>query len=381
MTQPSVIADEEPSPDPRVAAAARLGAERRRVFLLASLAAIVTPSLGYLAGTWEAAWYLLASTWWPLPLRAALFLLALHLVLAFVAVPFAFYGGFILPRAFGLSRQRFRGWVRDWLLSVLLGAIMGTLAGGALLWSTTRLGSHWWWAFGLVATAAIPLVGFLVPYLVVPLFFRQQPLSDEGMGARVRALLARAGAEVREVCSLDSSRRTAEANAAVIGMGRSRRVVIADTLLAEFQPAEVEAVVAHEIGHHVRRDVPRLLAIHLALTWAGILLAALVAPRALPLLGIPHLAYVPAYPVLLSAAELFFLLAAPLTNWWSRRLEANADRFALRLTSDPAAFAAAMRRLAAQNLVELRPPRWAEVLFGTHPALYRRIALAEEWAA
>ena len=192
-------------------------------------------------------------------------------------------------------------------------------------------------------------------------------------------LVNRAGAPVRDVCSLDFSRRTAEANAAVIGLGRSRRVVIADTLLAEFTPGEVDAVVAHELGHHVHRDVQRLLLGNAVLMWLGLFVASRLATAAMPVLSLPSLAYVPGYPVVFFIVELFFLLMSPLLNWWSRRLESGADRFALQLTGDPSAFAAAMRRLGSQNLVELCPPRWSEVLLASHPALGRRIRLAESW--
>jgi STE24 endopeptidase len=183
------------------------------------------------------------------------------------------------------------------------------------------------------------------------------------------------------VCSLDFSRRTAEANAAVIGMGRSRRVVIADTLLAEFTPNEVDAVVAHELGHHVHHDVQLLLVGNALLLWAGLFAASRLTPLALPLLSLPSLAYVPGYPALLFVVELLLLIVSPLVNWWSRRLESGADLFALRLTHDPAAFAGAMRRIGCQNLVEQCPPRWSEVLLGSHPALHRRIAMAEAWKA
>jgi STE24 endopeptidase len=183
------------------------------------------------------------------------------------------------------------------------------------------------------------------------------------------------------VCSLDFSRRTAEANAAVIGLGSSRRVVIADTLLAEFSAGEVDAVVAHELGHHVNRDVQALLLGNAVLIWVGLLAAARLSDSALPLLSLPSLAYVPGFPMLFFVVELYFLVATPLLNWWSRRLESRADRFALQLTGDPLAFAAAMRRIGCQNLIELCPPRWSEVLLASHPALQRRIELAQSWSA
>ena len=138
-------------------------------------------------------------------------------------------------------------------------------------------------------------------------------------------------------------------------------------------------MVAHELGHHVNRDVQRLLLGNALLMWLGLWLAARAAPLALPVLSLPSLSYVPGYPVLLFVVELFFLVLSPALNWWSRRLETGADRFALKLTGDPGAFAGAMRRIGGQNLVELRPPRWSEVLLATHPALFRRIQLAESY--
>jgi Zn-dependent protease with chaperone function len=365
----------------REAAAARLGTQRRRVFVIATIASLLAPLLPYITGVWESLWFGLAATPLPLVARVAVFLIVFHLVIAIVVIPIGYYSGYVLPRAFGLSRQSVRDWSLDWMKGTLLTTFLGVLVAGAFLWSVDRFGSSWWWVVALFLTAIGLVLVFATPYVLVPLFFKMRPLADQATADRIRALVRRAGAEISEVCSLDFSRRTAEANAAVIGMGRSRRVVLADTLLAEFPPNEVDAVIAHEIGHHVHHDVQRLLLGNGLLIWIGLAIAGAASPAALPLLSLPSLSYVPGYPVVFAVAELFFVLIAPITNWWSRRLESAADRFALELTSDPAAFAGAMRRLAHQNLVEIHPPRWAEVLLASHPALHRRIALAQSWSA
>ncbi len=363
------------------AAAARLGAERRRLFIANALLPLFALLLPYLTGTWETLWFTLAATLLPLWLRTLAFLLIMHAALALVMLPLSYYGGYVLAHAFGLSRQTPRAWLVDWLKGALLGTLLGTLVGGAFVWIVISFGAAWWWVFGLLVSVLMVVLVFVTPYVLVPLFFKMRPLADEPTVERIRALVGRAGTPVRDVCSLDFSRRTAEANAAVIGLGRSRRVVIADTLLAEFTPGEVDAVVAHELGHHVHRDVQRLLLGNSVLMWLGLALAARLAPAALPVLSLPSLDYVPGYPVLLAVTEFFFLLASPVLNWWSRQLESAADHFALQLTRDPGAFAGAMERMGCQNLIEHRPPRWAEVLLATHPALHRRIALANAWAA
>lgn len=387
MAAERLVPDEaEPAPRPpltdpeRAAMAAELGRGRRRLWLVGLPIGLLAPILPYLTGTWETIWYGLAGWEWPLPLRVALFLPLVHLLLAGVSLPLA-HAGYRLAVRFGLSRQTGRQWLADWLKAVLLGTAVATIGGGLFVWSVATFDTAWWVAFGVGISAGILLMTFLVPYVVVPLFFKMKPLEDRAVVERVHAVAQRAGAQVQAVCTLDFSRRTAEANAAVIGFGRSRRVVLADTLLAEFAPDEVDAVVAHELGHHVHRDVPRLLALSLGLTWLGLALGAWAAPWALPLLSLPSLAYVPGYPVLLAVAEAFWLLLMPVSNSVSRRIESAADRFALRVTGQPVAFANAMRRLATQNLIEMQPPRWAEVLLASHPPVYRRVAMAERWSA
>ena len=361
----------------RERAAARLGVERRRLFLISTVVGLAAPVLPYLSGAWETAWFALAATPLPLPIRTLIFLVGMHLALALVMLPLGYYGGYVLQREYGLGRQTRVAWALDWLKATLLGLVLGSAVGGVFVWTVTSSGANWWWVFGLFVSGVGLALVFLTPYVLVPLFFKMRPLADVETAERIHALGQRAGAPVRDVCSLDFSRRTAEANAAVIGIGRSRRVVIADTLLAEFSAGEVDAVVAHELGHHIHRDVQRLLLGNAAAIWLGLFAASRVAPLALPVLSLPSLAYVPGYPMLLFVVEVYFLVLGPLLSWWSRRLETAADRFSLELTRDPAAFAAAMRRIGCQNLIELRPPRWAEVLLASHPALYRRIQLAE----
>jgi STE24 endopeptidase len=356
-------------------AARTLAALRRRLFFVATAVGLIATWALWASGASIAAWSALVSM--PYRIGLVIYVALTLVVLALIAAPIAFYRGHVVSHHFGLSTQSVGGWLMDWLKGTALGTALMTAAGVGfclLLWTTPEL---WWLLAGLIWTALMIALTFLAPYVLLPLFFKPRPLDDPSLVAMIENLADRAGTSVAGVSRLDFSRRTNEANAAVIGFGRSRRVVLADTLLESFSPAEIEAVVAHELGHHVHRDVARLLIAQTVLTFVGLGLAALFGDRLmLTVSGLP-LAAPETLPLVLLVSEIGGLLVMPFLNGWSRSIEAQADTFAFDLLGDGRPFAAAMRRLADQNLAEERPPRWAELLLYTHPPIFRRIARAE----
>jgi Zn-dependent protease with chaperone function len=355
--------------------AAALAATRRRLFLIGTVVSLAAPLVLWATGVGAAAWNALAGlpVWLGIPLYVAL----ITLMLTLVAVPLGYYGGYVLTHRYGLSTQTLRGWIVDWSKSTLLGLVLATAAGSVfylILWATP---TYWWIAFGVIATLAILTLTFIAPYVIVPIFFKPEPLDDPAMVELIESLAERAKTSVAGVSRLDFSRRTNEANAAVIGYGRSRRVVLADTLLSSFTPDEIEAVVAHELGHHVHRDVRRLMIVQTIVMFLGLGLAALVADPLLAAIGAGPLASPSTFLLVLAAAEVFGLLTMPFLNGFSRKVEAQADTYAFDLLGSGRAFADAMRRLADQNLAEERPPRWAEIVLCSHPPIAERIARAE----
>ena len=231
----------------------------------------------------------------PFAVRTVLFLLVLSTWWwRWCCCPSATTRGYVLPRAFDLGRQTAKAWAVDWLKGTLVGAALGTLIGAGFMWIVLSWPDSWWWIFwraGHRGRTGPRLRDAICPGAAV---LQDAAAPRRGDTTRIHRLVERAGTPVKDVCTLDFSRRTAEANAAVIGIGRSRRVVLADTLLAEFEPGEVDAVVAHELGHHVHRDVQRLLVGNAVLIWFGLAVAAWAAPAALPVLSLPSLGYVPA---------------------------------------------------------------------------------------
>jgi STE24 endopeptidase len=363
---------------PRSEAARRLAAARRRLFLASTAAGLAAPWLLWASGLSDAAWRAIAGLplgHWP---DLALYVEFVLGLLALLGLPFGWYGGYRLAHQFRLSRQTPRAWFTDWLKAALLGLVLGGLATVALYATVALAGPTWWVLFAGLASLAMIVLTFVAPYLLVPIFYRMQPLEDETTVRAVQQLAAAAGARVRNVSTLDFSRKTVEANAAVIGFGRSRHVVLADTLLSEFTLPEIRSVVAHELGHHVHRDVFRLLVIQCGLIWVGLAVAMAEGQPLLALIGARGGLPEPAnLPLLLVGAEFLGLATMPLGNALSRRLEAAADTFALDLTDDPGAFASSMRKLAGQNLAEASPPRWAELVLHSHPSIERRIRSAE----
>jgi STE24 endopeptidase len=294
---------------------------------------------------------------------------------AVLTAPLAWLRAFWLPRRHGLLHQSLAGWLGDRIKAAAVGGGLGLVVLEVIygLLAATAL----WWLLAAAALVAIQaLVALVVPIWLLPLFYRLAPLRDEDLRRRLLRLVERVGVPAVDVCVADQSRKSRTANAAVIGLGRTRRIVVFDTLLAGFTPAEIESVLAHEMAHHVHRDPWRALGLQAAVTvvtlgLADVLLRAGTGPWALEGPADPA-----GLPWLLLVLGALGLLATPLVNAYSRRLERRADDFALAITRDPDAFVGAMERLAALNLAERRPHPLKEALLYSHPSIERRIARA-----
>ena len=355
--------------------AAELAATKRRLFLLGTGVGIVAPWALWGSGLSSGLWASLDafSPWLGVPIQVGV----ITLLLATISTPQSFYGGYVVGHRYGLSTQSVGGWIADWVKSTALIVVLTTIAASLFYATIWTVPSYWGLAFWLEAMAGVIVLTFVAPYVFVPLFFKPKPVEDPGVVLLIEDLVRQTGTTVAGVSQLDFSRRTQEANAAVIGFGKSRRVVLGDTLLASFTPSEIRAVVAHELGHHIHRDVPKLLAVQAAVMAVGLALAAAFGDPLVQLFGAASLADPAAYPLLTLGIALYGLLCLPAVNWFARAVEADADTYAVQLLGDGRPLAAAMRRLADQNLAETWPPRWAEILLYTHPPIGRRVERAE----
>lgn len=310
----------------------------------------------------------------------AIYSAVLYLVYAVVTLPLSLYGGFSLPHRFGLSNQSLLDWMGDWLKSTGLGLVLGLLLIEVLYVLLASYPDTWWIPAGVGLVAFNVILANLAPVLLVPIFYKQRPLADQDLVNRLTRLAERAGTRVQGVYVMNQSSKTPAANAALMGLGNTRRIVLGDTLVERFAPDEIETVMAHELGHHVHADIPKLIIAESAATFVGLYVASLVLRWATNAFQFNSVADVAAFPLLAGTLGVIGTLSMPLTNAFSRWLEREADRYALEATGKPKAFAAAMIRLANQNLAELRPARWVEVLLYDHPALGERIAAANAFA-
>jgi STE24 endopeptidase len=294
--------------------------------------------------------------------------------------PLGWVRGWWLPRRYGLLHQPLAAWLGDRLKAALIGGVLGlvTLEVIYLLIAATP----WWWlAAAAVLLAVQVLVAFVFPVWLVPLFYRLVPLADEGLRQRLLALARRAGVSVVGVWVADQSRKSRTANAALAGLGRTRRIILFDTLVDQFAPAEIEAVLAHELAHHVHRDIRRGLALQALLTLFALGVADVALRRGASPWGLDGPADPAGVPWLGLVMIAIGAVTAPLASAFSRRLERQADDFALATTGDLAGFVAAMERLASLNLAERRPHRLKEILLYSHPSIDRRIARAQARSA
>ena len=311
----------------------------------------------------------------------ALYVTGLVALEELVLLPLALYRGLFLERRYGLSSESARSWFRDRGKAVALGFVLA-LGGAELVYLAMRLTPAWWWLLSSAVFIAVVMgIAAIAPLVLLPLFYRFTPLTRDSLRARLVSLSERAGVPVLGVYEWGLGDKTRRANAALVGTGRTRRIIVSDTLLAEYSDDEIEVILAHEIAHHVHRDIlAGLLAEALLIVTALFVGAGALALWWQPL-GLSGPDDVAGLPLLLLAAGAVSIAATPCVNALSRWNERRADRYALALTHRPGAFISAMKRLAAQNLAEARPSKAALWLFHTHPPIEQRIEAARNFTS
>ena len=296
-----------------------------------------------------------------------------------VSFPFDFYGGYVLACRENLCNQSPVGWFWDRCKGLGLLLLLGGSASGVFLMIMAEWPAHWWWIAALASVFLVAFISLIAPVLLAPIFFRFKPLGDADLKERLLALLERTKANIYGgVWEMDMSSRSKAANAALVGWGPSRRVVLSDTLL-DFTPDEIEAILAHEIAHHVGWHIPALIAMKSAmlvsgvyfsgdaLTWLGVWVnPALVGP------GEPACVV-----VLWVVLGLFGAIASPLFLLVSRAFEYRCDRYAAEYAEGRGGLSSALVKLCKQNLTDPNPPEWVVVLFHSHPSVCDRLARIE----
>lgn len=299
-----------------------------------------------------------------------------------IHLPFAFYRGVILERRYGLSRETTARWLGDHFkaAAIMLGTL--TCAGVIVAWLLRLSPDRWWLFASIVFVAVLVVMARLAPVILLPMFYDIRPLARDALSERLLALAERAGAPALGGAYLwRMGDRTTKANAALAGVGRTRRILVSDTLLAGHSDEEIETVFAHELAHHVYGDIWSALALDAVFLTSACYLADKVLALLAVTFGLEGKGDVAGLPLLVLTSGAVSLALTPLANALSRAHERRADRYALETTKNSAAFISAMRRLAASNLAEERPSRFVELLFHTHPSTAARIEAAKSWTS
>jgi STE24 endopeptidase len=314
------------------------------------------------------------------PLQILVYFLIIMIGYQLITLPLGYYG-FNLSRRYGLSTMKLKGWISDLLKGFVLGLVFeGVVI--MLIYALLAYQPQWWWLWvAIVLLFFSVIMANLAPVLIFPLFYKFTPLPEGELTERLMALVARANTKVRGVFSMHLSNKTTAANAALMGLGNTRRIVLGDTMTDRYTVDEIEVVLAHELGHHVHHDIWKLLLSQSVLMLGGLFIANLVLHWVVDSLHLyTSLTDSATLPFLFLLMGIFGLIVMPITNGYSRSVEYQADEYALQSTHKVAAFQSAMTRLANQNLSEVEPSPIVEWLFHSHPSIRKRLQHADEFA-
>ena len=310
---------------------------------------------------------------------ALIYFLCLTVAYAWITAPLDYYTGLVLPRRYGLSRQTAIGWLGDHLKAAGLGLLLGGVLVALAYWLLS-VTPHWWWLWGWGMVMFISLVlSAIAPIVILPMFFRTKPLAEGEIKERLEKLAREARVKINGIYTIEFSAKNTTANAALMGAGATRRILLSDTIIGRYTPAEITVIIAHEMGHQRHRDMLRLFGFQAIVLLVSFSLSALFFQVLVDAFGFHGVSDTAALPLLVLVFGLLGLIMTPLTAFFTRRVESQADLFAIKLTGDADSFISAMAKLTDQNMAEGAPPRWVEILLDDHPSYRQRVSMAQKF--
>lgn len=308
-----------------------------------------------------------------------IFVAILGIAESIITFPLGFYSDYILEHKYEMSNQTIGGYFKEKMKGLVLGLVLGVPLLLLFYYILRNTGDNWWLVFGSILFLITVIIGQLAPVLIMPLFYKFKPIENETIKNRLIELCQKTGVMVKGIFVFDMSKNTKKANAAFTGMGKTKRIILGDTLVNNFTEDEIETVFAHEMGHYTRKHIIKLVAVSTILTFGGLYLTALLYKSSLSYFGFTQIYEIAALPLLFLYLSLYSLVTSPITNILSRKFEWEADTYALEVTRNNLAYISALEKLADQNLAEKEPNKIIEFLFHSHPSLSKRIEFARNF--
>ena len=290
------------------------------------------------------------------------------------------YYGLRLERRFQLTTQKTRAWIWDETKGFLVGLLFAGIIAELLYFTIRQSPQHWWIISWAMFMGLFVVLAQIAPLILFPIFYKFEPLENDDLKQRLVRLSESAGTKVRGIYKWHLSEKSRKANAALTGLGATRRIILADTLLDHYSPEEIEAVLAHELGHHVHKHILKSIFVQAGVTLLGFWAANYVLHLSIEQWSMfDTMSDFSNLPLLVLISTVLSVVLMPAMNAYSRFNERQADRYAFKTIRSVQPFITSMNKLAAQNLAERTPSRWVEWLFHSHPAISRRVAAAEAW--
>jgi len=310
----------------------------------------------------------------------ALYIFIAYTIYAIFLFPINFYSNFLLEHQFGLSRQNLKDWWIDFAKTFLISFLILLFIFEAFYFILQRFPVFWWlvlWGFWLFFSLVLAK---LIPVCVIPLFFKYQSLKDDAFKERILHLARKMQVGVLDVYQIDFSKKTNKANAAFVGIGKTKRLILADTLKDAYSQEEIEVILAHEMAHYKLRHLLKLIFVNSFFMLILIYLLYKTQRYILELANLGSFSDVANLPVIMLYAIIFNVAAQPISYALSRKFEKEADSLSIKFTGFKAEFISLMQKLAKQNLAFSRPPKWIKIFFFDHPPIDERIEIAQKYA-
>jgi STE24 endopeptidase len=314
----------------------------------------------------------------PPVVKVVAYFILLMLAYAIVTAPLSYYSNYILPRRYGLSRQNMYEWFADALKGGVISLVLGSGILAAVYWLMDNSPTWWLWAW-LVAMVVSLILSILAPIVILPMFFKTKLIPPGELRTRLEELASKAGLKLKGIYSVEFSTKTSTANAALMGVGRTRRIILSDTLTDTYSIDEILMVMGHEMGHQRHGDTLRLFAFQGSILLGTFYVTDILMRWLTGVLGYAAIADANALPLFVLIVGALGIITGPVLAAFSRYLESQADLYSLELTGNTRAFISAMSKLTDQNLSEANPPRWVEILMDDHPSYRQRVDMARHF--